>query len=98
MHDLFSALPALSHRKMMGGLSIYSEGQIFAILSAHGQLYVKAKGALAQDLESEGSEIFSMTRKDGKIATMGYWTLPDASLDDPEEAGRWASRALAKSE
>ena len=27
---------------------------------------------------------------------MPYWTLPDAALDDPEDASAWARRALAE--
>ena len=96
VHALYSALPNLSHRKMMGGLSIYSGGKIFAILSSDGRHYVKAIAGLARDLEAEGSEMFEMGRKDGSIASMGYWTLPDAALDDPEEAARWARRALTE--
>jgi len=30
--DLFSELPALSTRKMMGGLCLYSSGTIFALV------------------------------------------------------------------
>ena len=26
---------------------------------------------------------------------MGYWRLPDAALDDPEEAAAWGRKALA---
>ncbi|MGR3433889.1 MAG: TfoX/Sxy family protein [Shimia sp.] len=94
VHDLFAALPDLSHRRMMGGLSLYSEGTIFAILDAEGQVYVKADGALAEDLEAEGAQKFSFERKDGTVTSMGYWTLPEAALDDPETAATWGGRAL----
>lgn len=88
--ELFDGLGPLTHRKMMGGATFYSDGQVFAILSSGGEVYLKAKGDFADALEAEGSQIFSM---DGK--TMGYWTLPDAALDDPELACDWARRALA---
>ncbi|MEM1233795.1 MAG: TfoX/Sxy family protein [Pseudomonadota bacterium] len=96
IRDLFSDIPELSHRKMMGGLSLYSDGKIFAIMSAEGRIYVKATGVLADDLAAEGADIFSMTRKDGKVASMGYWTLPESALDDPEEAAMWGRRALTE--
>ena len=89
--ELFAPLGALSHRKMMGGLTIYQDGQIFAILSSAGQIYLKASGDFARRLEAEGSQIFSM----GGSKTMGYWTLPDAALDDPDTACDWARQALA---
>jgi DNA transformation protein len=88
--ELFAPLGALSHRKMMGGLTIYNDGQIFAILSSSGQVYLKASGDFASRLEAEGSQIFTM----GDARTMGYWTLPDSALDDPEAASDWARQAL----
>ncbi|MEM8591323.1 MAG: TfoX/Sxy family protein [Pseudomonadota bacterium] len=95
VRDLFSAIPALTTRKMFGGLSIYSDGKIFAIIGPGGAIYLKAKGDLADDLAAEGAEKFTFEGKE-KTASMGYWTLPEAALDDPEEATRWARRALAE--
>ena len=92
--DLFSGVDALSTRAMMGGLCLYSHGQIFAILSSDEEIFLKADGPLAEDLEAEGSRKFAMTRKDGSTGTMGYWTLPDAAQDDPDLAAAWAHRAL----
>ena len=37
-----------------------------------------------------------MTRKDGKVASMGYWTLPDSAIEDPDEACAWARRSLTE--
>lgn len=88
--ELLEGLGPLTHRKMMGGATFYCDGQVFAILSSGGEVYLKAKGPFADAMEAEGSRIFGM---DGK--TMGYWTLPDAALDDPELACDWARRALA---
>lgn len=92
--DLFAPLGGLSHRKMMGGLSIYCQGQIFAILGSDAQVYLKAKGAFADAMADAGARQFSMVSKDGKTSSMGYWTLPDAALDDSEAACDWARRAL----
>lgn len=97
--DLFSQLPAVTTRKMMGGLSIYSEGQIFAIWMGTGELdgtlMIKASGDLAAALQDEGAIPFTYTnKKSGKTVTMPYWSLPDAALDDPEEACTWARKSL----
>ncbi|MBV7409724.1 TfoX/Sxy family protein [Maritimibacter sp. DP1N21-5] len=91
IHELFEGVGHLTHRKMMGGLSIYSDGQIFAILSSQGRVYLKASGNFADDLAAEGAEKFQM--EDGR--GMNYWTLPDVALDDPDAASDWARRALA---
>ncbi len=88
--ELFAPLGTITHRKMMGGATFYSDGQVFAILSSSGEVYLKARGGFAEDLAAEGSRIFGMNGKN-----MGYWTLPDAALDDPEAASDWARRALA---
>ncbi|MBW6417323.1 TfoX/Sxy family protein [Celeribacter sp. PS-C1] len=90
IYDLFGPLGGLTHRKMMGGLSIYFDGQIFAILSTDGRVYLKAGGDFAKDLAAEGSVKFEMENGRG----MNYWTLPEAALDDPQEACAWARRAL----
>ena len=93
--DLFAPLGTITHRKMMGGATYYCDGNIFAITSADGTIYLKADGAFADKLAAEGSEIFSFTRKkDGAVGTMGYWTLPDAALDDADAACDWARQAL----
>lgn len=89
--ELFAPLGGITHRKMMGGASIYCEGQIFAIVSADARIYLKAKGPLAADLAAEGAEKFEM--EDGR--GMHYWTLPDSALDDPEMACDWGRKALA---
>ncbi len=81
---------------MFGGLSIYCDGVIFAIIGPDGKLLVKAKDSLADDLAAEGSSIFSYSKKDGKVGTMGYWTLPEDALDDPELACDWARKSLSQ--
>ena len=89
--ELFAPLGAISHRRMMGGLSIYHAGRIFAILDREGTPYLKAKGAFAAEMQAAGARQFGA----GTGRRMGYWTLPDEALDDPEEACAWARRALA---
>ena len=93
--ELFSGLGDITTRKMMGGLCLYHEGTIFALKMSDGQLYLKGGGAFQQVLEDEGCTRWQYTRagKD-KPTYMPYWTMPDAAMDDPEEAANWARRAL----
>lgn len=91
VHDMFGDLGTITHRKMMGGLSIYCDGQIFAIFSSDGRLFLKARDALADAMAAEGAVKFEM--EDGR--GMHYWTLPEAALDDPQTACDWARQALA---
>lgn len=89
--ELFAGLGHITHRKMMGGLAIYRDGLIFAILDSEGTAYLKAKGTFAARLAAEGSRQFGA----GSGKVMGYWTLPEAALDDPDTACAWARQALA---
>lgn len=88
--ELFEPLGPLTHRKMMGGATFYFEGQVFAILSSEGEVFLKAKGEFAEKMAAAGSRIFGMGGK-----TMGYWTLPDGAQDDPAAASDWARQALS---
>jgi len=92
--ELFSSIPAISTRKMMGGLCLYSDGQIFALLHSDGQIFLKAQGDFIPEIEALGGTRWTYTRKDGKVAEMPYWSLPDQFLDDPSEASALAARAL----
>ena len=92
--DLFSGIGNITTRKMMGGLSIYAEGQIFAVMRNDGQLYIKAADNLAKRLEAAGGVLFTYDKKDGKQGHMNYWTLPEAALDDPDAACDWAKASL----
>lgn len=92
--ELFDGLPGVSARAMMGGLALYSHGRVFCLVALGERVFLKAEGALAEALAAEGSERFEYTRKNGRVARMPYWTLPDPALDDPELACAWARRAL----
>lgn len=93
--DLFAPLGAVSTRKMFGGLGLYFEGTIFAILMSDGTLKLKGAGAMADAFDTEGWNRWTYTRKDGAASSMPYWDLPEDLLDDPDAACDWARRALA---
>lgn len=93
--ELFSDLPNLSSRKMFGGLGLYSDGVIFALMRSDGQLLIKAQdGPFANRLAEQGCEKWTYTRKSGKESSMPYWSMPDTALDDPEAATALARDAL----
>lgn len=97
--ELFSDLGDITTRKMMGGLCLYCRGTIFAVLSSESRVYLKAKGDFAARLQAEGAEQFTYDFGKGKgDGRMGYWTLPDAALDEPDLACDWARQALIAAE
>ena len=83
--DLFSDLGQLTTRKMFGGMCLYHQGIVFALMSSEGRLYLKVKGDLARELQEDGAEQFH---------NMPYWSVPDAALEDREEATAPAHRAM----
>ena len=83
--EVFAAVPDLSHRKMFGGICLYSGDTVFALASSDGRLYLKATGDLADQLASGGAEQFH---------NMPYWSLPEEALDDPERACELAGNTL----
>ncbi len=93
--ELFEDLGPLTQRKMMGGLCLYRDGTIFALLYSDGTLFLKGAGAMADRMTAEGWTRWTYTRENGKTASMPYWRLPDAALDDPDAACALARDALA---
>ncbi len=92
--ELFAGLGGITTRRMMGGLCLYHDGTIFAIMHSDGSILLKGAGDFIGVLEAEGCTRWTYTRDTGKTASMPYWSLPDAALDDPELACDWARRAL----
>ncbi len=84
--DLLSDLGDLTSRKMFGGMCLYRDAVVFALLSSDGTLYFKAKGDVAQELIASGADRFH---------NMPYWSVPMSALDDPQEACTLARRTLA---
>ncbi len=94
--ELFAGIPDLTTRRMFGGMGIYSAETIFALMMSDGRIMLKAaKDPFADRTAELGAEEWTYTRKNGAQSSMPYWTLPDACLDDPEEACALAREALS---
>lgn len=81
--DLFAPLGAVTSRKMFGGICLYHDGTVFALVSSAGQIYLKTK---------DPKGLFG--EKPDQFHNMPYYALPDALLDTPEEACAAARNAL----
>lgn len=93
--DLFSGLGAVTSRKMMGGLCLYSEGTIFAMVHGSYGVMIKGAGDFQGQLDDMGLTRWTYQRDNApKPTAMPYWKLPDSALDDPQEACDLARRAL----
>ena len=86
IRDLFAGLCPVRTRRMFGGQGVYAGDVMFA-LEANGELYLKADDSVLPAFQAAGSGPF-VYEKDGRIARMSYWRLPD-------EAARWGRLAIA---
>jgi DNA transformation protein len=97
--ELFAGMGPVQIKRMFGGAGIYSGGLMFGLIF-NDTIHVRAKDEKMQAaLGAEGSGPFVWTpqngpRKGEKI-DLGYWRLPEAALDDPDEAVKWGRKALA---
>ncbi len=92
--DLFGAFGPVAVRRMFGGLGLYADGVMFALV-ADGVIYLKADEAFAAELATRGAAPFSYGTKTGSHTIASYWRVPDAALDDGDDLAALARRALA---
>lgn len=78
-----------THRRMMGGGTLYLSGTIFAIIDRDGGLWFKSDKVSDAAWDEAGCERFGYDR-DGSPATMNYRRAPEATYDDAEELARCA--------
>jgi DNA transformation protein len=97
--ELFAGLGPVQIKRMFGGAGVYVDGLMFGLL-ADNTIHIKANDdAMKADLRAEGSGPFVWSPQNGprkgEQIDLGYWRLPEAALDDPDEAVKWGRRALA---
>ncbi|MEO9169484.1 MAG: TfoX/Sxy family protein [Aestuariivirga sp.] len=93
--DLMKGVGRITTKRMFGALGFYQGPKLFACLMGDDVFYLKATGALAEELKATGSQPFIYKSKNGKTINMPYWTAPQACLDDADEMQKWGNKALA---
>ena len=93
LRDLFAGVGAFSIKPMFGGAGLYCGETIFAI-AVDGAVYIKADATSKGRFEEAGQAPFAYDAKDGRRVSVSYWRMPDAALDDPDEAMDWARLGL----
>ena len=81
--DLFADLGQITTRKMFGGMCLYHDGTVFALMSSDARLYIKTR-------DPEGL----LQRRTPQFHNMPYHALPEDALDDPARACSIARTAL----
>jgi DNA transformation protein and related proteins len=84
-------LGTLSKRAMMGGMTLYLDSAVFAIVDED-VLWFKADAQSDAVWDGEGCGRFTFVMN-GKTGSMNYRRAPDDVYDDPEAMLRWAALA-----
>src|SRR4030095_4732826 len=88
--DQLGAVPALSTRRMFGGVGLYSGEWFFALIDDD-VLFFKVDDANPEDSVARGMNAF-MPIPDK--ASMGYFQVPEDVIEEAEELTRWARRSV----
>lgn len=97
VEEAMSPVGTVTHRRMMGGATLYLDGTVFAIVTGDGGLWFKADAASDALWDAAGCARFSYDR-DGRTATMNYRSAPTDVYDDADAMREWAAHAVAAGE
>ena len=81
-------------RRMFGGVGIYRDGIMFALI-ADDVLYFKVASSNRHDFDVEGLEPFTYTARAGKKTVMSYRRAPVRCLEDQDSMAEWSRKAWA---
>ena len=89
--DQLARVPQLEHKRMFGGIGLYSGEFFFAIVAAD-ELFFKVDDANRAAYEAADSAPFRPVVD--RPVSMSYWRVPIEVLEDPAELGVWAKDAI----
>ena len=98
--DQLAALGNVEARAMFGGVDIYNEKLMFALI-ADGQLYFRVDDQTRAHFEAAGQSPFTYEGRGktaGRVIEMPYYTVSLDVLEDPAEVVDWARDAVAAAE
>ena len=90
--DQLEACGPITSKRMFGGVGIYAADLFFALLAGD-VLYLKVDDSNRGDFEAAGAGPFRPYGDEGGV--MQYYEVPVAVLEDADELGRWATKAIA---
>ena len=90
--ELFAPLGGVMFRKMFGGLGIFKDGVMFALVD-NDTLRMRVDESTVEKYRSAGAAPFVY---DGRVkpVEMPYWSLPERLYDDGDEFTEWAREAF----
>jgi len=91
LEQLGRGVQGIRGRSMFGGVGIYA-GDVFFALIADDTVYFKTDESNRPEFEARGMGPFRPYGDDGEV--MHYYRVPEDLLDDAEELGQWAEKAI----
>lgn len=91
--EQLSTLDGVTSRRMFGGVGLYCEGVFFGLIASD-VLYFKVGDETRADYEARGMRPFRPFLDRPQVST-SYFEVPVDVLEDTEECGTWARRAIA---
>ncbi len=88
LEELFATVEGATLRKMFGGIGVFKEGLMFALV-ANDALYMKADETTSPKFAAEGFGQWIYPGRDRPVP-MPYWQVPDRLFDDPDKFREWA--------
>jgi DNA transformation protein len=88
--EQLATLPAVSTRRMFGGLGLYSGDWFFALIDDD-VLYFKVDDANREDYVSRGMKAFMPFPGQ---PSLGYFQVPVEVIEEAEDLTRWAQRSV----
>jgi len=92
-HELFADLGSIRTKRMFSGTGVYANDLFFALIVGE-VLYIKADDETEAAFHDAGCARFTYDSARG-VRTIRYFRLPDAALDDPDEALHWGRLGVA---
>lgn len=93
--DQMSDFGIVTYKKMFGGIGLFCEGLMFALI-ADDVLYLKVDDSNRADFEAIGSAPFKPYPHSKMI--MQYYNVPEDLLEDKERMTEWCKKAFSVAE
>lgn len=84
--EQLSQIEPIQHKKMFGGVGLFIEEGMFALISSEDVLYFKADDQNRSDYEATGMAQFH---------SMPYFQLPVDVLESPQELALWMENSMS---
>ena len=92
--ELLSPLGGIGAKRFFGGVGIVRDAVLFAMIMDE-TLYFRVDAESRQRYEAAGSQAFSYGTRNGSRTIAGFFTVPDAVLEEPDDLRDWARGAIA---